>query len=785
MKRKDFDKGLLSFATKRPHIRFFRNRFLRFPSLHVLRFLLAFFLFSSLVFAFWPMQGFNYRRVGFSSKPGPVRADLKWYYDFGYWSTHAVRLQDNASPVIGPDHTIYQITEHYLFALRPDGTQKWRANVSGRLAPAVSPDGTTIYASTSIFGDITALNTADGSAAWTYAYPGDASYSSLAVDDDGTIYIGTRLPASVYALNPNGTLKWSFTYPDSSLIGIEAPPAVGPDGSVYCVVNTVGLVALDNNGTFQWSNGDNCGSYGWPTPCVLTDGTIIIAGDMDSAGIIAYNPDGTKKWERLDIGGPGGYFPGVAVSEHKGIVYTARTGGKMYALDAQDGTTKWSTTVTSGENLDGSPALASNGVLYMMGTAGFLYAIRELDGTLLWQYELNMSSFYWGPQSPALGPDGTLYAVAPGTPPASGNLQARLYAFKSKDDLVGTWDSQGVYYRNSDTGGWVKTASPATMIASGDLDGDAIDDLLGLWPSQGGIWVKYSETGIWARLSSTAQHIGAGDMNGDGRVDLLGTWDGQGVYYRDSMTGGWVKMATPATMVTSGDLDEDGMDDLIGIWPGQGGVWVKYSSTSAWERLSSTARDITSGDMNGDGRDDLVGTWDGQGVYYRNTASGAWVKIATPADQVSCGYIDVDGIEDLLGIWPSQGGVWVKYSETGEWERLSSTAQNICVGMMREPESSGASRIMELALPIGGWTAGPEGALGQRYRAMDGPGGWRFAFQEEKNLVPIENHNRRIGRTSGPGEPGFICPEQGNLFPQETPKKENKPPVDKKIRKKY
>ena len=27
------------------------------------------------------------------------------------------------------------------------------------------------------------------------------------------------------------------------------------------------------------------------------------------------------------------------------------------------------------------------------------------------------------------------------------------------------------------------------------LDGDAKTDLIGIWPSQGGVWVKYSKTG--------------------------------------------------------------------------------------------------------------------------------------------------------------------------------------------------------------------------------------------------------------------------------------------------
>ncbi|MBP1659367.1 MAG: peptidase gingipain, partial [Candidatus Aminicenantes bacterium] len=89
-----------------------------------------------------------------------------------------------------------------------------------------------------------------------------------------------------------------------------------------------------------------------------------------------------------------------------------------------------------------------------------------------------------------------------------------------KDDLVGTWDGQGVYYRDSDTGTWVAMASPATMITTGDIDADGTDDLIGIWPSQGGVWIKYYATGEWVNLSSTAVYITTGDMNGDGRDDL-------------------------------------------------------------------------------------------------------------------------------------------------------------------------------------------------------------------------------------------------------------------------
>ena len=332
----------------------------------------------------------------------------------------------------------------------------------------------------------------------------------------------------------------------------------------------------------------------------------------------------------------------------------------------------------------------------------------------------------------------------------------------SKDDFLASWDGQGVYYRNSDTAAWVKLATPATLIAAGDLDNDAIDDVIGIWPGQGGVWVKYSASGSWALLSSTARHIASGDMNGDGKPELLGTWDGQGVYWRNNTTGAWTKLATPATLITSGDLDNDGTDDLIGIWPSQGGVWVKYSQSGAWAKLSTTAVDIAAGDMNGDGRDDLLATWDGQGVYYRNSIGGAWVKMATPATQVTAGDLDGDGTDDVIGIWPSQAGVWVKYSQTGAWAKLSTTAVDIAAGRMR---AAGSASLAEpgatVTGSVGDW--GPdEGAEALDFSA-NAPGGMSFICPDGENMEPRESGDAL--RVPGPGDLGFQCQEQKNLVP--------------------
>lgn len=334
-----------------------------------------------------------------------------------------------------------------------------------------------------------------------------------------------------------------------------------------------------------------------------------------------------------------------------------------------------------------------------------------------------------------------------------------------KDDLLGSWSGQGVYYRNSDTGNWSIMAAPASQVAAGDIDNDGTDDLIGIWPSEEGVWVKYSSSGTWTKLSSTADWIGSGDMNGDGRDDLIGTWPSQGVYYRNSANGAWINMASPASKLTSGDLDDDGTDDLILIWPSSGGVWIKYSSTGSWSMLSSTADWIGCGDMNGDGRDDLIGTWTNQGVFYRDSLSGFWVKMATPATQIASGDLDGDGTDDLIGIWPGQGGIWVKYSSTASWQYLSSPADWISSGKMR---SAGLEidTVLELNSPIGGFAAEPNTLSAYQDLSSRGPGGWNFSCSIEDDTASDKESAVSFKRIPGPGEPGFIFIEQDNISPR-------------------
>jgi hypothetical protein len=247
-----------------------------------------------------------------------------------------------------------------------------------------------------------------------------------------------------------------------------------------------------------------------------------------------------------------------------------------------------------------------------------------------------------------------------------------------KDDILGTWNGGGIYYRNSDSGAWNYLSSAASQITAGDFDGDGIGDLVGVWQGSG-TWVRYSSTGGWVILSSVADWIAAGDLNGDGRADLVGIWGGE-IWSRDTGTGAWSHISSEARVIAAGDLDGDGKSDLIAVWP-DSGTWVRYTSTGQWANLTSAAEWVAAADFNGDGRADLLGIWKSQ-AYLRDSATGAWTLLSSGASQVMGGDIDGDCKVDLVGLWPGSG-VWVKYSSTGAWQKVSSPADWIAVGRMR------------------------------------------------------------------------------------------------------
>jgi hypothetical protein len=195
------------------------------------------------------------------------------------------------SPIVGSDGTIYFASYYHLNAVNPDGSAKWviKPNVAVS-SPALGPDGTIyFYAGGSLY----AVHP-DSVVAWNYMLDNDAAINSPVVGVDGTIYAESSLtaaPPELYAIAPNGTLRWKV-----STSYDPGPLALGPDGSIYLGAGAFRAFAPD--GTTKWSlNVPDGGAAFWGTPAVDSAGTVYAAWQSQAEGaILAVGPNGVVNW---------------------------------------------------------------------------------------------------------------------------------------------------------------------------------------------------------------------------------------------------------------------------------------------------------------------------------------------------------------------------------------------------------------------------------------------------------------------------------------------------------
>jgi outer membrane protein assembly factor BamB len=343
-----------------------------------------------------PQTLYSGASVSFTASPNPGYEVHHWLLDgsvvqtggtsytlFSIHTDHNVqvtfRLKTAAWPMLGHDSLHTGQSEYTEKAF---GELKWRYQMgSVASSPAVGFDGAVYVGS----GDkyLYALNP-NGTLKWRYQTSWGVS-TSPAIAADGTVYVSSG-DNYLYALNPDGTLKWRYQMSDY----FSTSPAIATDGTVY-----VGSYALNPNGTLKW----RCQMRGDVTtsPAIGSDGTVYVGTSEDA--LYALNPDGTVKWAHGVCGVPSS--PAIAAD---GTVYVGGENNLPFTcLDAlnPDGTVKWSYPVYDYDI--GSPAIGSDGTVYV-GFGGYLYALNP-DGTVKWRYQTS-----WGVStSPAIAADGTVF----------------------------------------------------------------------------------------------------------------------------------------------------------------------------------------------------------------------------------------------------------------------------------------------------------------------------------------------------------------------------------------
>ncbi len=221
--------------------------------------------------------GYNKTGKGFYSLTASLET-INWVYKPG---------EDfNSTPAIGADGTIYvSTTDDYVYAINPDGTEKWTKEYGSWSATAIAigSNGTneTIYfaGETTTGGVLIAYNATNGNEKWRKVLPAKVNHGGPAIAPDGTVYLG-GYEEKLIAYNPEtGDEKWSYTANGA----IETVPAIDNDGNLYFGDLAGFFHVVGPDGEKAWKSlklGDKIDS----SAAIGTDGTIYVAANEGQFG---------------------------------------------------------------------------------------------------------------------------------------------------------------------------------------------------------------------------------------------------------------------------------------------------------------------------------------------------------------------------------------------------------------------------------------------------------------------------------------------------------------------
>ncbi len=247
----------------------------------------------------------------------------------------------------------------------------WRVRTARRVfgSPVVTRAGLSVFGS--LDGSVHAVDR-DGVERWGSGGLGRV-FSSPAVSDD-LVIVGHDGGAFV-AFGPRGERAWRYATAEDA----DAPPVVGPDGTVYVVAGSVAALAPD--GRPRWSVA--LAGHAFGAPALTSDGVTVVVPEL--RGALAYLRANDGHLVRR-VALPAAVRGGVLLLSD-GTAVVGADDGHVRAF-AVDGTLRWDVATqgaTQRQGVRSTPALARDGTVVVGADDGAVYGLRAADGTTVFR----------------------------------------------------------------------------------------------------------------------------------------------------------------------------------------------------------------------------------------------------------------------------------------------------------------------------------------------------------------------------------------------------------------
>lgn len=297
------------------------------------------------------------------------------------------------APVIGQDGSLYfGDSNRYFYSYSSSGTINWSYKCSSSIggSAALGADGS-VYIGLS--GQLIAL-TNFGVSKWStsYRFTASSTPTSILIDNSGTLYFGAD-DKYIYAVNTDGTSKWSYATGGSIRYGLSTSPdgstvyATSSDGRIYAINSTTGAL--------RWKTNAISGTYN----CAVADDGTVYVGSTNGK-LYAFNSNGTQKWA-YQTQSKITCAPAISAD---GTIFFGSQDMNLYALDPT-GHRKWY--YRTGGPIYSAPTLDSEGKLIFGAWPGTLTALDQVDGAVKWTQELCAGTY----NPPLIDAAGSIYAL--------------------------------------------------------------------------------------------------------------------------------------------------------------------------------------------------------------------------------------------------------------------------------------------------------------------------------------------------------------------------------------